>query len=202
VHIIKGQKGQFLDDIREGSHNEALGDFIAGFIREKSQDSNTRLHCSLAGGRKTMSFYLGSALQLFGRPWDKLYHVLVSPEFESHPEFYYKPRKDRSYLKEIAMGKWPNSYTRRCTDLLTNSFHQVARKIPFNGKGFQGTRCRRSTGRLTSFHPAFGQIESLRKGDLYQQCGRGSGPNPDGDLCQPVAEENFILSFSSKTLLP
>lgn len=42
-----------------------------------------------------MSFYLGSALQLFGRPWDRLYHVLVSPEFESHPEFYYKPREDR-----------------------------------------------------------------------------------------------------------
>ncbi len=41
-----------------------------------------------------MSFYLGATLQLFARPWDKLYHVLVTPEFESNPNFYYKPKKN------------------------------------------------------------------------------------------------------------
>jgi CRISPR-associated protein Csx14 len=81
-----------LDDIRSASENELMGDCITSFIREKSADNGVRLHCSLAGGRKTMSFYLGAALQLFGRPWDKLYHVLVSPEFESNPHFFYKPK--------------------------------------------------------------------------------------------------------------
>ena len=84
-----------MEDIREVSHNESLGDFIADFVRDRTEDPSVRLHCSLAGGRKTMSFYLGSALQLFGRTWDKLYHVLVTPEFESHPDFYYKPKKNR-----------------------------------------------------------------------------------------------------------
>ena len=42
VHIIKGQKGQFLDDIREGAHNEALGDFIAGFIRPTIRRTHRR----------------------------------------------------------------------------------------------------------------------------------------------------------------
>ena len=102
IHVIKGERDELLEDIRGPSHNEAVGDFITNFIRQQTQDMSTRLHCSLAGGRKTMSFYLGSALQLFGRPWDKLYHVLVSPEFESHPDFYYKPRKDKILeLKDI-----------------------------------------------------------------------------------------------------
>ena len=61
-----------LEDIRDRQDNESLGDFIATFIKEKAGDERSRLHCSLAGGRKTMSFYMGSALQLFGRPWDKL----------------------------------------------------------------------------------------------------------------------------------
>lgn len=95
IHVIQSPEGQPLEDIREASHNEAVGDFIVNLIREKAEDDRARLHCSLAGGRKTMSFYLGSALQLFGRPRDKLYHVLVTPEFESHPHFYYKPVADR-----------------------------------------------------------------------------------------------------------
>lgn len=85
--------GNLLDDIRDSGENEAMGDVITSFIRNKAQDHSIRLHCSLAGGRKTMAFYLGAALQLFGRPWDKLYHVLVTPEFESNPDFFYKPKE-------------------------------------------------------------------------------------------------------------
>src|SRR4030066_89950 len=94
IVVVKGHNGNPLDDIKEADDNKSLGDFIASFVRDRAGDDKTRLHCSLAGGRKTMSFYMGSALQLFGRPWDKLYHVLVTPEFESNPDFYYKPKKD------------------------------------------------------------------------------------------------------------
>lgn len=94
--VPKDPSGRSLDDIRNEAENEAMGDLITTFIREKAKDLSTRLHCSLAGGRKTMSFYVGAALQLFGRPWDKLYHVLVTPEFESNPEFYYKPKKNHT----------------------------------------------------------------------------------------------------------
>src|SRR4030042_4391817 len=84
IVVVKGHNGNMLDDIKEAQDNKSLGDFITNFIKTKASDDKTRLHCSLAGGRKTMSFYMGSALQLFGRPWDKLYHVLVTPEFESN----------------------------------------------------------------------------------------------------------------------
>lgn len=36
-----------------------------------------------------MGFYAGYALSLYGRPRDRLSHVLVTPRYESHPDFYY-----------------------------------------------------------------------------------------------------------------
>ena len=92
--ILSDPQARQLEDIRSASDNEAAGDQISSFIRSKTQEKGTRLHCSLAGGRKTMSFYLGSALQLFGRPQDKLYHILVSSEFEANPAFFYPPAHD------------------------------------------------------------------------------------------------------------
>lgn len=93
--VPHGDSGKPLTDIRNEDDNERMGDAITSFVREMARNPANRLHCSIAGGRKTMSFYLGAAMQLFGRPWDKLYHVLVTPEFESNPGFFYKPRKDR-----------------------------------------------------------------------------------------------------------
>ena len=133
IVIVKDHKGSPLEDIRDRQDNESLGDFIATFIKEKAGDERSRLHCSLAGGRKTMSFYMGSALQLFGRPWDKLYHVLVTPEFESNPDFYYKPKKDRVLKKN---GK--ELHTRDAQIFLAElPFIRIKDKIPLNGKSFK-----------------------------------------------------------------
>ena len=86
-----------------------------------------------------MSFYLGSALQLFGRPWDRLYHVLVSPDFESHPDFYYKPRKNRLLELKDPGGKIVrklNTKDARIT-LAELPFIRLRDKIPLDGKGFK-----------------------------------------------------------------
>ena len=58
-------------------------------MRELTQDDGSALHVSIAGGRKTMGFYLGYALSLYGRAQDRLSHVLVSAPYESHPQFFY-----------------------------------------------------------------------------------------------------------------
>src|SRR5438034_125604 len=42
-----------------------------------------------------MSIYLTAAMQLFGRAQDTLSHVLVSEEFETHPDFFYIPPAPR-----------------------------------------------------------------------------------------------------------
>ena len=81
-----------LPDIHQSEDNQAFANLILKTVREKTADPETVLYCSLAGGRKTMSVYFALALQFFGRPQDKLYHVLTQPpEFQNHPEFYYIP---------------------------------------------------------------------------------------------------------------
>lgn len=133
IITVKDGNGRELEDIRDKKDNENLGNFIAGFIKEKATDEKARLHCSLAGGRKTMSFYLGSALQLFGRPWDKLYHVLVAPDFESNPDFYYKPKKNRLLKKnDLALN------TRDAKIFLAElPFIRLTDKVPLGGKSFK-----------------------------------------------------------------
>ncbi len=139
IHVIRGEDGELLEDIRESSHNERVGDFIVNFIREKAKFEDIRLHCSLAGGRKTMSFYLGSALQLFGRPWDRLYHVLVSPEFESHPEFYYKPKKDKVLDLKNHDGRLIKRINTRDAQILLAElpFIRLRDKISLNSRSFR-----------------------------------------------------------------
>ncbi len=125
--------GNLLKDIRDESENEAMGDLITSFIRKMTKDPSYKLHCSIAGGRKTMSFYLGAALQLFGRPWDKLYHVLVTPEFESNPEFFYKPKRNRSI---VVNGKKLNTKDAEIV-LAELPFIRLRSKVSLDGKGFK-----------------------------------------------------------------
>lgn len=89
IHILKDNAGNPLDDIRSPEDNRQAADGITELIRELTSDPNCVLHVSIAGGRKTMGFFLGYALSLYGRPQDKLSHVLVSEPFESSFDFYY-----------------------------------------------------------------------------------------------------------------
>lgn len=139
IKITKSGK-RLLSDIRSTSDNEAIGNLITETVRKLAQDENTTLHCSIAGGRKTMSYYLGSALQLYGRPQDKLYHVLVNEEFENNPHFFYPPprpktlrikRKDGSEIRistdkaKIELAELPFIRLRDFVDFHNRSFHSL-----------------------------------------------------------------------------
>lgn len=89
IHTLKAANGQPLDDIRSLADNESAANQITELVRGMTHDAQSALHVSIAGGRKTMGFYLGYALSLFGRSQDRLSHVLVTPPFEAHPLFYY-----------------------------------------------------------------------------------------------------------------
>lgn len=86
--LVAREESLELHDIRTDSDNQLFPNLIMEFIKTKTADPNTVLHCSIAGGRKTMSVALASALSLFGRKDDKLYHVLVSKEFEESKKFF------------------------------------------------------------------------------------------------------------------
>lgn len=95
IHILRDADGRPLDDIRKLTDNEAIADVITNKVRELTADPDSAVHASIAGGRKTMGFYLGYALSLFGRPQDRLSHVLVSSPFESNPNFFYPAPVER-----------------------------------------------------------------------------------------------------------
>ena len=95
IHVFTDVAGIPLDDIRTADDSTAVADQILTLIRRLTDDPTTRLHCSLAGGRKTQSALLGFALQLYGRPQDTLLHVLVDEAFEDHADFFYPSRQPR-----------------------------------------------------------------------------------------------------------
>lgn len=89
ILVLRDAKGEPLDDIRTPVENEQAADFITEQVRQLTEDTNSALHVSIAGGRKTMGYYLGYALSLYGRPQDRLSHVLVSEPYEGHRDFFY-----------------------------------------------------------------------------------------------------------------
>jgi CRISPR-associated protein (TIGR02584 family) len=103
IRIITGPDGKPLHDILDERDNAAVADFITEEVRALTADPNTSLHVSIAGGRKTMGFYVGYALSLFGREQDRLSHVLA-PSLESQPELFYPlpgAKDDPVYLGDI-----------------------------------------------------------------------------------------------------
>jgi CRISPR-associated protein Csx14 len=93
VHTITNSNGMEIDDITDEEENEWLLKKCLELTFRFTNDPNTSVFFSIAGGRKTMSACLMLAAQLYGRQQDRVYHVLVSPEFESNRDFYYPPRK-------------------------------------------------------------------------------------------------------------
>ncbi|ANJ66647.1 CRISPR-associated protein [Halothiobacillus diazotrophicus] len=121
IHCITDEAGQVLDDIRTPADNEAAANSIAELVRDLTHDPNSALHVSLAGGRKTMGYYTGYALSLYGRPQDQLSHILVSAPYESHPEFYYPTPYPR-----IIQSREPKPRAFNCADATIQLAH-----IPF-----------------------------------------------------------------------
>ncbi len=93
IHLLRGATGRVLEDIRTPEEQRAAADFITEQVQRLTADDHSALHVSIAGGRKSMGFFVGYALSLYGRPQDRLSHVLVSEPYESCWEFFYPTRK-------------------------------------------------------------------------------------------------------------
>lgn len=83
THIITArEESTELSDIRTDKENILFPNKVADFLRLKTASPDTKVYCSISGGRKTMSVHLAAALSLFGREEDKLLHVLTGEKFE------------------------------------------------------------------------------------------------------------------------
>ena len=89
VLVTPGADGAEVEDARSLDDHEALANFIMTQVRNRTASPDTSLHASLAGGRKTMTFYIGYAMSLFGRAQDTLSHVLVSKDYETLRGFWF-----------------------------------------------------------------------------------------------------------------
>ena len=95
ILIVPNADGDPVDDARSLDDQEALADFIMETVAQLTEDESSVLHASISGGRKTMTFFLGYAMTVFGRQHDRLSHVLVSANYESLPDFIFPTRESR-----------------------------------------------------------------------------------------------------------
>lgn len=146
IHRITDDKGVPLTDISTAQHNEAAANFITNKVREFTQKDNASLHASIAGGRKTMSYYMGYALSLYGRMQDRLSHVLVDESLITRDFFFPQPdetievrlanvpfvrlRDGLGFAEELAQGKHTFS---QAIELVQQQFAPVSVKIDREG---------------------------------------------------------------------
>ena len=95
IHVIEDGEGNGIPDIRTPEENTRAADLIVRMMQEFCSDGNAAVCVSLAGGRKTMGFFIGYALSLFGRVQDRLTHVLVSEPYENNRDFFYPTQTPR-----------------------------------------------------------------------------------------------------------
>jgi CRISPR-associated protein (TIGR02584 family) len=102
IEVLAGPDGP-LQDIRTPAENVLAADAITAFVRRLCADPQAAVQVSIAGGRKSMGYYLGYALSLFGRTQDGLSHVLVNAPFETNRAFFFPPIEPR--LLTLADGR-------------------------------------------------------------------------------------------------
>ena len=90
IHVLTDSEG-LSTDVRTPEDNERVGAFIMDAVLELTSYPDAAVHASIAGGRKTMGFYLGYLMSMFGRDQDRLSHVLVDQHCEITPTFFYPP---------------------------------------------------------------------------------------------------------------
>lgn len=86
------------DDLRTPADNAAAADFLLEEVRRLTENPDTHVVASIAGGRKTMGALLYAAMSLLGRETDRLTHVLVSDPYEQCRDFFFPGQ----LVKEIA----------------------------------------------------------------------------------------------------
>ncbi len=88
------------DDLRTAADNAAAADFILEEVRRLTENPDTRVMASIAGGRKTMGALLYAAMSLLARDTDRLTHVLVNAPFDICRDFFF-PRQP---VKSLTAG--------------------------------------------------------------------------------------------------
>ncbi len=85
--------------IEEGKN--PFAEMVFKAVRDLTSSAGNVLYCLLSGGRKTMSVDLATAMTLFGRKDDKMYHILVDKNFELKGWFFPEELSDAKQLNLV-----------------------------------------------------------------------------------------------------
>ena len=90
--LVNSKNMEDAEDLVSSADNTLAADRILGVLREFSENKDTEIIFSVAGGRKTMTALGTLAMTLLGRRCDRLCHVLVNTPFDDpnlQPKFYF-----------------------------------------------------------------------------------------------------------------
>jgi CRISPR-associated protein (TIGR02584 family) len=100
--------GQPLEDIRLRGDDTRYANLCYRLVEQYTQEGELPLIGSIAGGRKTMSAHLMEALGVYGRPDDRLTHILLTdPSLEYDPSFFYPEEGSREYSQLLNLVDIP-----------------------------------------------------------------------------------------------
>ncbi len=106
IHVIGDDKEDVID-IVDDKTNELTANFILHKVKDLCSVEENWVHASIAGGRKTMSLFLGMGMQFYGKEIDEMSHVLVNPPFENHPDFYFPPNPPKKLtVRDFKSGRY------------------------------------------------------------------------------------------------
>lgn len=100
IHVIPDSAFEHSEDIIHSKSSELAADFILSTLRQYTENPDTEIVFSIAGGRKTMSAISALCMSMLGRHQDRLCHVLVNYPFDTNsisPKFYYPSTNPRYY---------------------------------------------------------------------------------------------------------
>ena len=104
ILVFRDSQNHELEDIRTDQDEGIAADFLFKTLRDLMEEfPETPVVASIAGGRKTMSYLMGSVMSILGRRDDELTHVLVDPRYEaidtekSGGQFFYRTKNSRTF---------------------------------------------------------------------------------------------------------
>lgn len=90
IRLIPSPDGRSdVEDIHSTEECAVMAEFFSETLRSFTENADTRLTVSIAGGRKTMGALLHASMTLLGRAGDRMTHVLVSEPWERLPGFLF-----------------------------------------------------------------------------------------------------------------
>ena len=97
-----------FDDISTPEGSGAAADFLLGVLRQYTEQPDTEIMASIAGGRKTMSALMMSCMSLLGRTQDRVCHVLANDRFIfENPDFLFPSTKRDQQRANVQLCEIP-----------------------------------------------------------------------------------------------